>query len=960
MSETLANSSALQNEEISSKSDAEKSRRTDSAAQETDLTEDTSIKTEGGSAGINADHAQEGDIEPVDQATANAEEGIAGSNTGNTQEDGTTSLRADSAQKDGTTSLPTSNAQNNGIADLHADNTQEDEITDLLTDNARKDGTTDLQVDSTQKNGAADLCVDNVQKDGTTNLQADNAQEDGAAGLSTDNAQEDDAVDLHADNKQVGDASEQDTVPMAATDNDNKGQKTPPVSAQPLEVPWYIYPLRRLQQQPLSKGVMNGILVLFILSMIGTLVSGVFAINFGVSGYTTYSVVHDQTYNGVQHLLNVKTIFTGINAHPTGFLDVNKLQRAQREFLAAHQNFQQVQYTLDHSGAIAMVNEYLPQYQSQIVAVRAISQIGIDVSDIGSDLISTASKLAPIFRGPLLNNTHVPLVTSATLDLVSTTIDRILPRLYDIQTQSSKFSLSSLPISAHQRDQLTQLMLAIPQAEADLTQLHGLMGAVGWILGINEPRAFLVQTMDRAEIRPTGGFTGQYGELAINGGRVAPFTLKDISLVEYTDNSPTSGLLAPPQYRSWWPFANWGLRDSNLSADFPTSAQIAINKYKSEVGHQADGVILFTPFLIEHVLQVIGPIQVPGYNDTITAQNLEERLHYYQQDSTGLAKQVVYQPGDTTTSSRKRFTSLLAHLLMDRVRHAPPDEIIAIARQMLHDLKTKDLQIYVTNPQIEGLLVQYGEAALIDRSNTHDGLYVVQANVSASKASQFVRTIMHDTVTLDAKGGAKHVLQLRFVYNQLGPVYGYDTYHDYVRVYVPATSKYLWGDGFDTGTPLCGATYVACPQQDVYPKDELLCPAGQFQPGAQAPSIADEDGGRWHPLDTVGPPTNLVSDEPGRAMFGGWVIIPKNCTMTVTLSWYVPAQSPGKPYNLLVQRQAGSFPELDLTILPSPGNCTTLNTAGQRFDGLLLEDASFAVRTMPAHAQDSCYSQPGV
>src|SRR5207244_11391329 len=118
-------------------------------------------------------------------------------------------------------------------------------------------------------------------------------------------------------------------------------------------------------------------------------------------------------------------------------------------------------------------------------------------------------------------------------------------------------------------------------------------------------------------------------------------------------------------------------------------------------------------------------------------------------DNAGLANQVILQSGDKTTSSRKRFTALLAHLLMDRVRHAPPDEILTIARQMLHDLKTKDLQIYVTNPQVEQLLVKFGDAAQVDRSPFHDGLYVVQANVSASKSSQYVRTLLHYTVTLN-------------------------------------------------------------------------------------------------------------------------------------------------------------------------------------------------------------------
>ena len=717
-----------------------------------------------------------------------------------------------------------------------------------------------------------------------------------------------------------------------------------------------------ITRRPRAKKALIITLLLLSLLLAGTFIPAILTLNYALNAYTTYTTLHDRAYSGVQHLLNVKTIFTGVSAHPTGFLDMSKLHRAQKEFVEAHSDFQQVQYTLDHAAIISTVTEYLPQYRPQITAAHATSKIGIDVTDIGQELVKTAMTLAPTFRGPLLNDTHEPLITPAMLTLVRSTIDYILPRLSDIQAQSATFSFNSLPVSQRQRDQLTQLIQAMPQAETDLMQVRGLLDAAGWMLGVDHSRTFLVQTMDRAELRPTGGFTGQFGELSITGGRVAPFALKDISLVEYSTNSPTLGLLAPPRYRSWWPFANWGLRDSNLSADFPTSAQIAIDKYKSEVGHPVDGVIMFTPFLIEHILQVVGPIQVPGYNDTITAQNIEERLHYYQQDNSGLAKQVIFQPGDKTTSSRKRFTALLAHLLMDRVRHAPPDEILTVARQTLHDLKTKDLQIYVTNPQVEQLLVKFGDAAQVDRSPFHDGLYVVQANVSASKASQYVRTILHDTVTLNSAGGATHVLQIRLVYDQLGPVYGYDTYHDYVRVYVPPASKYLWGDGFDTGVPLCGAYLGNCPRYDVYPRDELLCPAGLFQPGAQAPSIADEDGGRWHPLDTVGPPTNFTSDEPGRNMFGGLVIVPKNCTMTVTLSWYVPPSGPNNPYALLVQRQAGTFPELDLTILPTPGNCGILDTPGLHFDGVLGEDTSFSLKKISPteDTRAGCYPQPGV
>ena len=702
--------------------------------------------------------------------------------------------------------------------------------------------------------------------------------------------------------------------------------------------------------------------VLLAILLLGILVPIIIAIGYGISGYTTYNDIRSQAQSGVQHLLNVKTIFTGVKAHPSGFLDNNKLIRSRQEFVAAYIDFQQVEYKLDHTGVIQTISTYFPQYLTQVRSARAVSQIGMDISFIGQQLTATALLLAPTFRGSLLTDTTKPLITQQMLNLVGATINEILPGLNDIQSQSHLISLDALPISEQQRNQLQQLLQALPHIQTDLVQVLDLLGAANWLLGVNEPRTFLVQTMDRAELRSTGGFTGQYGELQIQGGRIAPFNLRDISLVEYVDSSKTMGQFAPTQYRSWWPFANWGLRDSNVSADFPTSAQIAIDQYGLEVGHQVDGVILFTPFLVEHILQIIGPIYVPAYKDTITAQNLEDRLHYYQQDNAGIYKQIVIQPGVTTTSDRKRFTGLLAHLLLDKVRHAPPDEILAIAQDLLHNLKTRDLQVYFTNPQVEALLAKYNYAAQIDHSTTHDGLYVVQANLSASKASQYVKTIMHDTVSLDAKGGATHVLQLRLVYNQIGQVYGYDSYHDYVRIYVPPNSQFLWGDGFDTGIPLCGGRYQQCQPAGVYPQGELLCPTGQYQPGAAAPSVTDPDGGHWHPLDTIGPPTNLVSDEPGRSMFGGWVIVPKNCTMTATVSWYVPPLGT-TPYSLQVQRQAGTFPELDITILPTPGNCNVLNTAGLHCDGIMGEDMSFTTKgftSLLPSTSTACYPKLGI
>ncbi|HLZ56389.1 MAG TPA: DUF4012 domain-containing protein [Ktedonosporobacter sp.] len=693
-------------------------------------------------------------------------------------------------------------------------------------------------------------------------------------------------------------------------------------------------------------------IVLLLLLLLGIATPLVLAASYGLNAYSAYTTIRAHATNGFQYLQAVKALFTGSSSNPTGALDAHKLAQAEQDFTSAYLEFVDVETALDQTPALHTISQYLPQYRSQLTSARAASQIGVDISIMGEQAMTLLSTFAPRLHTPLLSTTQTPLLTPTDLQLIDTTIENFQPLVGDIQSQSRQLSLDTLPLNAHQRTQVQQLLQLLPQMATALQCGHTYLAAIGWLLGVDRARTFLIQTMDRAELRATGGFTGQYGELAVNGARIAPFSLHDIALVEYADSSPTYGQLAPDAYRSWWPFANWGLRDSNLSADFPTSARLAINEYKLDTHHQVDGVILFTPLLIEHILQAIGPLHVPKYNETITAQNLEERLHYYQLDNKGIRREELVEHVEDPAQARKLFTSALARALMDEVRHAPPQMLLAIAQELLHDLKTKDLQIYLTNPQLEGLLQQYGDAAQIDRSTTHDGFYIVQTNVSASKASQYVQTIVHDTVNLDASGGATHTLQLRLVYNQTGPVYGLDTYRDYIRFYVPPSAQFRHGNGFDTGTPLCGGPLGPCPAHGIYPHNELVCPAGGYDAGWAAPMLNDPYAGQWHPLDTIGPPTNFHSDEPGRAMFAGYVVIPKNCTMTVTLSWYVPPL--GKDaYTLLVQRQAGTFPVLDLTILPPAGVCTL--TAGLHFNGTLTEDTSFspAVSARPHIIRDS-------
>ncbi|HLG76637.1 MAG TPA: DUF4012 domain-containing protein, partial [Ktedonobacteraceae bacterium] len=546
----------------------------------------------------------------------------------------------------------------------------------------------------------------------------------------------------------------------------------------------------------------------------------------GVNAYILYS----HARSGIQHLTNIQSIYSGLHANNTGYLNADRLHRTQQELDSAHEDFMQIRDSLDEDVVISGVGLLAP---SQVSTLRSLAHIGVDATEMGQHFMGAIIKAAPGIHEPILAASSEPILTTQAFDLLHTALKQSLPLLKDMDEQSRGISVDVLPLSDHQRKQLTEILPVIPVISGVLEQADSMWPALGWILGVGTPRTFLIQTMDRAELRPTGGFTGQFAPLDINGGRVGQISLQDIGPFEKGSTMlPVVAGQRPPDVYNWWPIDNWGIRDSNLSADFPTSAKLTADLYKEEFNKPVDGVISFSLFLITHVLQITGPITVPLYKETITPQNLEEKLHFYQDqygDNGGIRIEKEIEHVNDDQLARKLFTKRLTNLLMDHIRSAPPSELVALANEMLYALKTKDIEVYFTDPQVEALVGKYGSTGQIDTSTNHDGLMVVETNVSASKNSKYVRTNIQDNVTLDAAGGATHVVNIRFAYTWIDFPYGFDTYRDYVRVYVPPSAQFLGGNGFDLGqsNALC---YSNCPD-DVYGDGSLLCPTGMTNAG---------------------------------------------------------------------------------------------------------------------------------
>lgn len=649
---------------------------------------------------------------------------------------------------------------------------------------------------------------------------------------------------------------------------------------------------------------------------------------------------------------------SGLQDKAKDILNKDTLTQIKQHCEAAKNDFAHINAAIANRDGIIGIALGTP-YRGKILATQQMAIIGLDAAALGSKLATVGMDFTNTFEtspfspdgGPLLTQKSFADVQQALLDTQAT--------LLDIQVHLEQLNVNDLPVNNAQRAQLNKYLPYVPKALKDIAAIQPLVPLAGWALGVDTSRQYLIQTMDRAELRPSGGFNGAYGILNVTGGRLGKISLTDVDLLY-----PLGGKRAPEPYY-WWPFGNFGLRDSNLSGDFPTTAKLSEYWYHDVTNVNVDGVIMFSPTVIEHLLgpDVLGPLTLSCYNDVITSTNLEDKLHYYQLGG-GVEIQKKCSSNDTATSKRKRFTAALASALQDKVRASSQAILLKVVASAKNDLATKELEVYMNNPAIEAQLSKNHVDAAMIRDPKVDSTYIVQANVSVNKGAKYVTTTVNEHVWLKSNGDAYHDLTVSLDYQPHGNVYGQLTYRDYVRVYTAPNAQYLYGSGFDQNIkqiqypnqqptpvpPLCnifnGApptplptpvpnpdpsqppipyTYSATPCQ---PAQAPTCtasasnPTGLFIPGGSSEWITGLGGSLSDHIDDIGAPTTLVSDEPGRGMFGGLIVVPAFCKATFEIAWMVPHSAGtgaqhNQPYTFAMERQSGTANDVTIDIEPS-------------------------------------------
>ncbi len=133
------------------------------------------------------------------------------------------------------------------------------------------------------------------------------------------------------------------------------------------------------------------------------------------------------------------------------------------------------------------------------------------------------------------------------------------------------------------------------------------------LLGAGQPQAYLVLAQNRDELRATGGFISGVGQVVLDNGAVTQFDLVDsYQIDDFTKDYPK-----PPEALHRFMLADyWVTRDANWSPDFPASAQAAQALYTLSTGDETQGVIAFNQLALKRILEIIGPVPIPGHDRT--------------------------------------------------------------------------------------------------------------------------------------------------------------------------------------------------------------------------------------------------------------------------------------------------------------------------------------------------------
>jgi hypothetical protein len=292
-------------------------------------------------------------------------------------------------------------------------------------------------------------------------------------------------------------------------------------------------------------------------------------------------------------------------------------------------------------------------------------------------------------------------------------------------------------------DRLVEFEDRLAGAADDAAVAADVLALVPALLGADGDRHYVVAFTTPAEARGIGGFFGNYGELEAVDGEVRMVRSGSVLDIEPTVPGVRT-LRGPDEY-----LARYGryrpadyLRDATFSPHFPYVADVISQLYPQAGGPPVDGVVLMDPYALAALLEFTGPIEVPGYPEPLTSENLPDIV---------IRQQYIDFAEDN--DARKDILVDATEIAFDRLLEGDlpaPGELIDALGPMV---RQRRLLLWSVEAAEQELFEAIGADGAVPAADDHDLLLVTHQNYGNNKVdAYFQRSVDYDATVDEATG----------------------------------------------------------------------------------------------------------------------------------------------------------------------------------------------------------------
>lgn len=466
---------------------------------------------------------------------------------------------------------------------------------------------------------------------------------------------------------------------------------------------------------------------------------------------------------------------------------------------------------------------YYGAYVSDAGHAITAGEAGLDAGDIVVTTIEPYSDLLGLADGGkqvLAAKTGAQSMQER-IDFVVKTIPDLLPKVDQISAkvkivndELSKIDADKYPETFRGKKVRSQLQMAQnTSGEAANLLVNGkpFLQNVPFLLGMDSPRTYLILFQNDKELRPTGGFMTAYAIMKVDKAKFEPVSSNDIYNL---DAQYKPSIKAPDPIIKYikGPYIlsqNLRLRDMNWSPDFAESMKAVTTAVESVGIKNVDGIIGVDTQLLTNLLDVIGPIGVPGFGNFSTAIdpqcNCAQVIHELESfaDVEGpiiwdpVTGKIILRPPNS--DNRKKIIGPLMNSILANALGQPKEKLPALFTAGFKSLTEKHVLLYIFDDKIESAVANVGLGGTIRQDFKGDYLHVNDSNLGGRKSNLYATEDVEQDISI--KGGeVTKTVTITYKNPQSQDGWLNSVLPTWVRVYVPKGSTLITSEGLEAKT----------------------------------------------------------------------------------------------------------------------------------------------------------------